>query len=176
MNEREWRLELVRRYLLDVDTFGATILETSDAISYVRWNFQRAVERSLGDSDDARKIARIPKSAIEVPEESRVTIESPMEELRIGQMTHVTESSGRFAAWFQQKIISPIIAEETRVLAYSTAQVVWAIGTARGYVERSGVTFRFKAWETVSFPGAKNVPPRVEPSPDELDSPTQRLE
>ncbi len=176
MSEKEIRLEIVRRYLLDVDASGASLLETADAISYIRWNFQRAIEAALTESDAFRKVARTLHSGSEVSEDMRVTIESPMEELRIGQMTPTIESPGRFAAWFQQKIASPIIAEEIRILPHSTTPSVWSLGTARGYVERSGLTFRFKAWETVSFPGAKNVPPRIEPSPDELVPPTKRLE
>jgi hypothetical protein len=176
MSEKEIRLEIIRRYLLDVDAHGATLLEAADAISYVRWNFQRAVETAIAESDADRKIARTSHSNSEVTDESRVSIESPMEELRIGQMTPVIESPGRFAIWFQQKIISPVIAEEVRILQCSLTPAVWSIGAVRGYVERSGATFRFKAWETVAFPGAKNVPPRIEPSPDELVPPTKRLE
>jgi hypothetical protein len=176
MSEKEVRLGILRQYLLDVDAHGATLLEAADAISYVRWNFQRAIELALAESDASRKVTRTQHSSSEVPDDQRVAIESPMEELRIGQMTHVIESSGRFALWFQQKIVSPIIAEEIRILPYSTTPAVWSIGSARGYVERSGATFRFKAWETVSFPGARNVPPRVEPSPDELVPPTKKLE
>lgn len=176
MTEKELRLEIVRRYLLDVEENASSILEAADAISYVRWNFQKALEAAVAERDATAKIIRTTHSPEEIEESERVVLESSVEELRIGMMTKVTESPARFAEWFQRRIVSPLFAEESRVLCFSDLPMIRSVGTVRGYVERSGSMFRFKSWETVSFPGAKNVPPRVEPSPDEIAPPAKRLE
>lgn len=174
--EKSRRLEIVRQYLLDVDANPSTLLDAGDALNYLRWNFQKAVSAALSEADAARGVVRSQRSILDVPEESLRYLESPPAELRVGAMGRALESPERFAEWFHRKLVSPLLAEEDRVLSFSSTRRVDSVGVPRGHCDRGGRSFTFKVWETASFPDARNVPPRLEPSPDEVAPPAQRLE
>ncbi len=176
VSEVTTRLEIVRRYLLDVEEHSGGLIEAGDAISYVAWNFQQAVLASISNLDSERSVFRQHVQSSSVDQACVVTVESPVESLVIGRMSPVIESAGRFAIWFHQKLISPVAAEENRILLHSSTREILTVGCVRSHVSRAAESFRFKVWEAANFPGAKSVPPRVEPSPDEVSPPQQRCE
>lgn len=167
MSEKDTRLEIVRQYLLDVESNPGALIEASDAISYVRYNFDRAFESALAEADAERKVVRLGVSEDHGAETEILPIESDIVELKIGQMGSVIESKGRFLVWFHKSILAPILAEEARILRYSSSPDIRYYRRPSAFIERAGRSFQFKAWEIVWFPSAKDVPPRVEPAPEE---------
>jgi len=83
-------------------------------------------------------------------------------------MAKLLASFSQFTIWLTRELISPVIAEERRILEHSTSPVVIVGGDVRSHLDRSGDAFRLKVWEVAHFPFAKEVPPRVEPVPEEL--------
>lgn len=168
MDDREFRLESVRRYLLDVAAYSGGLIEASDAISYVQWNFQRALLASLEHHDRGRAIKRLAKTPAELPEGvEAVQVSGEMTELALHAVEKVAGTPESFALWFHRAFVAPLVAEENRVLRYSSSPTIWALRPARGFMDRFADHFRFQAWEQVYFPDAKSVPPRVEPCPSE---------
>lgn len=168
MNELDIRILMMRQYLMDVETYIGADLALAGSICYLSWNFERYVRGYMDTSDASRKVQRVMKAQVEVGESNELSsIDSPMVELHIGRMGKVIHDPKNFQRWIFQKLIGPIIAEENRYLDHSSERVVWTTGGIRGHVSRGPSSFRFKAWEPVLFPTAKDVPPRIEPVPAE---------
>lgn len=178
ITEKDQRLNLVRQYLMDVEGNPNGLLEANDAVNYVRYNFHEAVKASMVEMDMRRKISRT-MSSHKIMLDAKidlVEIASPMIQLTVGKMANIVQTEAKFSFWFHKTLLSPIIAEEDRILRYSAHPIILGAGTIRSYVDRVAELFRFKLWESASFPEAKDVPPRVELSPDEVTPPTRRLE
>lgn len=178
IEEKDRRLELVRQYMMDVELNPNGLLESNDAVSYVRYNFQEAVKAAMVEMDQRRRITRTLSAHKVLMEDKLETVEisSPMVELHIGRMSNVIQTGAKFSFWFHRTLLSPIVNEEDRILRYSSSAKILNAGTIRSYVDRVAEIFRFKLWEDVHFPDAKAVPPRVEPVPDEASSETKKLE
>lgn len=178
LNEKDRRLELVRQYMMDVEANPNGLLESNDAVNYVRYNFQEAVKAALVEMDQRRRISRT-LSALRIMREEKmevVEVASPMVELTVGKMANIIQTDAKFSFWFHRTLLSPIINEEDRILRYSPNQTVIGAGTIHSYVDRIAEMFRFKIWESVHFPEAKDVPLRIEPTPDEVNPPAKKLE
>lgn len=175
MNEKERRLDLVRQYMMDVESNPNGLLESNDAVNYIRYNFDEAVKGALVEMDSRRRLART-LSGIRVMRGAGMAIQeisSPMIELHIGKMSNVIQTEAKFSFWFHKTLLSPIISEEDRILRYSAHPIVISAGTIHSYVDRVAELFRFKLWESVNFPEAKDVPPRVEPTQEAVNPPAQ---
>jgi hypothetical protein len=175
-NECVNRLELVRQYLLDVFHNPNSILEASDAVNYVKFNFHEAVKAARAAEDIRRAVRRIGVGAKTLASLQTFNLESDMVELRIGRMWPVISSEQTFSLWFSKNLLSPVIAEESRILGHSLANIVHTGSGVGSYFDRTAEIFRFKIWEVVHFPDAKDVPPRVLQSPDETNPPPRRME
>lgn len=168
MNELDIRILVMRQYLMDVDMYIGADFGMAGAIHYLAWNFERYLRGYVQATDGDRKVQRIMKAQAEIGESNELSsIDSPVVELHIGRMGKIIHDPKDFQRWIFQKMIGPIIAEENRYLDHSSERVVWTTGGIRGHVSRGPSSFRFKAWEPVLFPLAKDVPPRVEPVPAE---------
>lgn len=166
MNEKETRLLLLRQYFLDIERNSASLLEASDAISYVRWNLQCYLEAAFLDFDKSRGIERVQTAQDcyqRCPE--RFDLSSEMSELKIGTLETLLSTPALLAEHLHRELIAPVVAEEDRILGYCSKKIVWVLGKPRVYIERSADVFRMKSWETVGFPFAGKVPPRIVEAP-----------
>lgn len=172
--EKEKRLEIIRQYILDVEEHPASGIESHESLSYIRWNFHRALVAAISEHDLQRGVRRTQVSMDQL-DASRL-IESPTVEVIVGQALRICGSKGPFTVWFHKYLLSPILAEEGRILKYSRTPRIGSCGTIRGAVERTGNAYLFKAWEHVTFPEAKDVPDEVEASLDETQTLPVQLE
>lgn len=162
MNPTQRRIEIIRQYLTDVEYTPDTILESTGAMGYLAWNFSRAVESAIAEHDIRRKIERTTVGA--GADDDTHMIESPMVEFRIGMMAKLLSTEKGLPTWFHEEVMSPVVAEEDRILAFSSDRRIWTLGI-RGHVDRSGNVIRFKAWEAVRFPGVTAKIPDRFPAP-----------
>jgi hypothetical protein len=174
-NEAVKRLELVRQYLLDVFHNPASILEASDAVNYVKFNFHEAVRAARGAEDLRRGVTRVGVGAQALASLATFQLESEMTELRLQRMWPVISSQETFESWFHTNLLSPVVAEEDRILGHSPTNIVHTGSGVGSYFDRVAESFRFKIWEVVHFPEAKDVPPRVLPCQDEMKPPPKRM-
>ena len=173
-NEAGKRLELVRQYLLDVFHNPASILEASDAVNYVKFNFHEAVKAARAAADLRRGVRRIGIGAKALASLTTFQLESEMTELRLQRMWPVISSQETFESWFHTNLLSPVVSEEDRILGHSTGNIAHTGSGVGSYFDRVAESFRFKIWEVVHFPEAKDVPPRILPCPDETKPPSKR--
>lgn len=172
------RREIVRAYLADIDANSAVLLEAQDALSYLRWNLQQLTDAALRAQDTERKIVRVHKDRRTIEEGGTlIHLESPMVDIVLGRMGKVIESGKSFDQWFHRALLAPVLAEEIRLLTAAGIARVDTLGM-RTYCDRVAERVRFKVWEDIVLPGVDlaTIPPRFEPSPDELHEPTIRLE
>lgn len=170
------RLELVRQYLLDVFHNPNSLLDASDAVNYVKYNFQEAAKDARLADDERRGVKRVGIGPQVVAQLPSFNLESPMVEIRIEKMWPVISGAKSFESWFHTNILSAVVSEEDRLLGYSSSKIIHTGSGVRSYFDRSAGTFRFKIWEVVHFPDAKAVPPRILPTPDEVNPPSRRME
>jgi hypothetical protein len=168
------RLELVRQYLLDVFHNPASILEASDAVNYVKFNFHEAVKDARAAEDLRRGVSRVGVGAKALASLQTFDLESDMVELRLGRLWPIICGQKEFSGWFHRNLLSPVVSEEDRILGHSPANIVHTGSGVGSYFDRVAESFRFKIWEVVHFPEAKDVPPRILPCPDEIKQPPKR--
>jgi hypothetical protein len=166
----------VRQYLLDVFHNPNSLLDASDAVNYVKYNFQEAARDARSAWDDRRGVKRIGIGGVALSQLPTFNLESDMVEVKIDKMWPLISSDQAFASWFHTNFISPVIAEEDRILGHSSTHLVHTGTGIHSYFDRMAGTFRFKVWEVVHFPDAKAVPLRFPPSPDEINPPKRKLE
>lgn len=176
MEQHERRLEVIRQFLLDLELHSGTLLESKESLSYLRWNLDAYLKERFERLDRDRKVRRIAKSQKEFWGHELPSVDSPSQSLTIGHMgKHISEPEA-LERWIFLKLLSPILAEENRYLDRSEPREIWTVGGICGTASLSSNRIIFKAWEAVLFPNAKDVPPRFEPSPDELQAPARKLE
>lgn len=169
------RLVILRQYLLDVRDYSGGLIETSDARNYVQWNFWRALIESFNKADKDRGVIAQIITKMDM-KEKRLTnadltpINSPMVEIRQHHIDRITKTQKEFDFWFYKKFVAPILSEESRILEYSSTKRVFRYGPPQAYFDRIAEIIRFKTWEVAHFPDAKDVPPRVEPTPEETNT------
>lgn len=176
MDQHERRREVVRQFLLDLELYSGSLLETRDAVHYLRWNFEMYLKEALEHLDKSRKLSRVMKSQREFGDYTLSAIESGTVSLTIGLMGNHIRDPKKFEQWLFIKFLSPILAEEDRYLDQSDPREVWTVGGICGTASLSSNKIVFKAWESVLFPNAKDVPPRFEPSPDEKAASVGKME
>ena len=166
MSEIVKRLDILKQYLADIRDYAGGLIEATDAVNYVRWNFHRAVTVTFREADQERQIQRQFVAADNLPGEPTL-IESTVVTLPLHRVDAILASPTGLSLWYHKNLISPVLAEENRVLKYSTTKRIQAVAGVRSHFDRVAQDFRFKVWETVHFPDAEAVPPRVPPPPKE---------
>jgi hypothetical protein len=169
------RLELVRQYLVDVFHNPASILEASDAVNYVKFNFHEAVNLARSAEDLRRGVRRVGVGAKALASLDTFQLESDMVELKLARLWPIICGQQEFSGWFHRNLLSPVVSEEDRILGHSPVNIVHTGSGVGSYFDRVAESFRFKIWEVVHFPEAKDVPPRILPCPDEIQPPKRTV-
>lgn len=176
MTERDERVDLVRRYLLDASENAFSFLDLGDALPYLMWNFRRAVLESLRYEDSVRGVERVQTTlALDGAGFGPHRIETPVVAIRLDAAEKIARDKERFREYFRRTFVAPLVAEEDRVLLYSDERTVYLPFEVRTHADRFADAFRFKVWEIATFPGAQDVPPARIPAPEEEVPAPERL-
>ncbi len=176
MEKIDRRLEVLRQYLIDIELYPGSVLETAEAFHYFRWNFLMYMKEIFDQHDQVRHITRIMKDQREFGEYKLSELASKSVNLTVGHMGKIIRDPAEFSRWLFLNFVSPIVAEENRYFDHSDQKVVWTVGGVYATVSRSSNQLVLKVSEAVLFPTAKDVPPAHEPSPDEVNPPVAKLE
>ena len=177
-NEKDLRLGLLRQYFLDVVDSDGSQNEFVESATYIRFNFDKAVKAAHAEWTESEKITRKMCFLKSLGDSDLKPFEicAPMVEIMSSKIHSILKTPESFALWFHKNLIGPIHAEEKRILGHSTSSVINVFGPIKAYFDQVAEMFRFKVWEIVLFPDAKDVPPRVAPTPDEAGQPSRKTE
>lgn len=155
MDEAVERLELLRRVLLDVEAQPFSSLEASGVTELLRFNLQKVLESMMQGADRARRITR---TVVDAQAPGLAQVASPMAEAKLGTLGRLVGERGALSLWLHRFVLSPILAEENRLLLKSGGRELLATGLLRGYLDRTANAFRFSAWEVVGLRSMSELP------------------